>query len=226
MAFIVIIEDTHNNVGDLDRLGPITGDAVYTHAEILPTVSKDCSFSLYPGWNMVSFYCLGLFSNRTMVLQSVDGYYGSIFEYQADDANDPWKSYNPYVPIWAVQQLNYMDRLSGYWIYMYNQTEFIYSGVYSDSVINLRSGWNLVGYPNTNSSSINYTLVGIPFTIVKNYDKGTAFDNETNETYYIGVDTWLVYVNGSLNNTLNQFETYKGYWLNVTEDDQWIISRG
>jgi hypothetical protein len=229
LAFIVIVEDMHDTSLGSDRMiddDSITGDVVNTYVNLIPTISKNCSFDLYPGWNMVSFYCLGLFANRTAVLQPLDGAYGAIFKYQANDVSDPWKSYNPYLPLWVTQQLNYMDRVSGYWIYMYNQTNFLYSGIYSDSRIDIYSGWNLIGYPNTNNSYVNDSLKDIPFTIVKHYDKGTAFDNETNETYYIGVDVWLVYVNGSSNNTLEQLETYKGYWVNVTEDSQWVISRG
>ena len=204
VASIVVISE--------DKSNKISGNIVNTHVEVLPVSSKNCSFHLNPGWNMVSFYCLGLFSDRSVVLGSIDGYYGSIFEYNSNDATDPWKSYNPELPSWTVQQLTHMDRISGYWIYMHTDADFNYPGIYSDSVIYLYNGWNFVGYPNTNRTNINVSLNGIPFTVVKYY-------NTTS-------NTWQVYVNGSPSNTLNYFETYKGYWINVNGNPQWIITRG
>jgi len=185
---------------------------VNTRVNILPAEQKNCSVQLSTGWNMVSFYCLGLFNERSIVLQSVSESYGAIFKYQSSDVTDPWKSYNPNLPNWTVQQLNYMDRTSGYWIYMTNDTTFFYSGVYSNSVIPLYSGWNFVGYPNLNSTNISVALSEISFSVVDYYNKSTG--------------TWLVYYYGGSSNTLNNFNTYKGYWINVSSISQWNITRG
>jgi hypothetical protein len=154
-----------------------------------------------------------MYVERSRALQSIEGSYDAIFEFQSNDVNDPWKSYTPSsLPNWTIQQLNYMDRVSGYWIYVLNDTTFNYSGVYSDSNIYLYNGWNFVGYPLTNASNINDSLKDISYSMVKYY-------NTTG-------DIWLVYVYNGSNNTLNQFETYKGYWLNVSGDQQWKLSRG
>jgi hypothetical protein len=228
ILFIVVVVIFDNSTDN------ISGEITYTKAEIIPIQYKNCSFQLYPGWNMVSFYCLGLFVSRSSALQTVSDSYGAIFEYASNDIyGDPWKSYNPYLPNWTVQQLMYMDRVSGYWIYMYNDANFSYSGVYSNSIIYLYDGWNLVGYPNTESKNITIMLNGTLFTIVKNYHKTTAnmtvYDNNTNTTYnvtyYVGPDVWLVHINGSPSNNLTLFETYKGYWINVSGDQQWNIER-
>jgi len=227
MAVITLMEE------DNDGLEGMSGNLVYTHAEIIPVEFRNCSFQLYPGWNMVSFYCLGLYSPTSIALQSLEGSYGSVFEYMSNDHVDPWKSYNSSLPTWTVQQLTYLDRLSGYWVYMNNTANFSYSGVYSDSVIQMYDGWNLVGYPNTLSQNISFMLNGTSFTLVKNYRKITAnssvYDNNTNTTYnvtyYTGSDEWLVYVNGSASNNLTQFGTYRGYWINVSGNRTWNIVR-
>ena len=161
---------------------------------------------------MVSFYCLGMFADRSQVLQSIDGYYNAIFEYNPTDVNDHWKSYNPYLPNGTVQQLNSMDRISGYWVYMFNDVDFNYAGIYSDSTVYLYKGWNLIGYPSKQNSSINASLVGVPFTVVKYYNTTSDF--------------WSVYYKNDLNNSFNQFETYKGYWVNVSSNSQWNIFIG
>lgn len=231
LSMVVVFNDNQEN--------SITGhNIINTKVEVVPIIFKNCSFHLYPGWNMVSFYCLGMFVDRPSTLNSVEGSYGAVFKYNAFDVADPWKSYNPELPNWTVQQLNYFDRASGYWIYMYEDADFSYSGVYSDSVIFLNKGWNFVGYPNTKTVNVTTSLNGVPFTVVKNYINTKIVpdvcqnitDNETGNvtetcTYNITTDTWLIHVNGSSSNTLNEFETYRGYWLNVSSNSQWTIIR-
>jgi len=235
LSIVVIFNNNTNNT--------ITGNGVVnTKVEVFPTMSKTCSFHLYSGWNMVSFYCLGLFADRSFVLQTIGDSYGAIFEYNSFDGADPWKSYNPYLPNWTIQQLTHMDRVSGYWIYMANDADFSYSGVYSDSIILLNDGWNFVGYPNNLTANITNSLNGIPFTVVKNYINTNVttsnctiniiINTTTNLTTNLTTcntttinDIWLIHVNGAANNTLNEFNTYKGYWINVTGSTQWNITK-
>ncbi|MGV8171505.1 MAG: hypothetical protein ACP5OA_02305 [Candidatus Woesearchaeota archaeon] len=203
IAIVVIFDESSDN---------ISGEVVNTRVEVIPAVYTNCSFELYPGWNMVSFYCLGLFVSRNAALQSINGSYDSIFEYTANDANeDPWKSYNPNLPSWVIQQVAYMDRLSGYWIYTDLGANFSYNGIYSDSTIYLYNGWNFVGYPHIEAYNITQRLDNVSFSIVKNYMKN------------LSGDVWLVHINGSMSNNLTQFETYKGYWINVSGDQAWLV---
>ena len=202
LSIVVIFNNPYEN--------KITGNnIVNTNVELFPVQAKNCSFQLTPGWNMVSFYCFGMFVERSKALQSIDGSYDSIFEYQSNDINDPWKSYTTSLPNWTVQQLNYMDRVSGYWIHMTDNATFNYSGVYSNSNIYLYNGWNLVGYPSIDIKNINDSLISNSFDIVKYYNTTT--------------DIWLVYFINDSNNTLTQFESYKGYWINVSGDQIWAI---
>ena len=190
----------------------ITGnDIVNTKVELFPVQYKNCSFQLNPGWNMVSFYCFGLFVERNKALQSLGDTYNSLFMYQANDINDPWKSYNPGLPNWTIQQLNYMDRVSGYWINMNNESNFSYAGVYSDSNIYVYNRWNLVGFPSIATANISDSLTDVSFDMVKYY-------NTT-------IDTWLTYIVNDSNNTLNQFNTYNSYWIKVNGDQIWTIAR-
>jgi hypothetical protein len=189
----------------------LTGSAITnTQVTIIPALPANCSLHLNPGWNLVSFYCLGLFTDRSAVLSSIDGQYTKIFSYNPYDTSDPWKSYNPNLPAGIVQQLNNMDRMSGYWIYIPTGADLTYEGVNkTSSTITMKTGWNLIGYPSITTRNINNTLNNISFTIIQRY-------NTTS-------DTWLVYINGSSNNTLNTLDTYVGYWINVTSDQSLII---
>jgi hypothetical protein len=195
-----------------DRQDSITGNAVTnTQVSIIPVPFSNCSFDLHSGWNLVSFYCLGLFSDRNTVLNSIDGNYTMIFTYDASDANDPWKSYNPSLPDWTVQQLSNMNRFSGYWIYISNDVEYFYPGVNASSNIPLYNGWNLVGYPTTTGRPVNESLHDVSFSILETYDNPA--------------DTWLQYVNGSSNNTFSTMSTYKGYWINVSSAQAWLVNK-
>jgi len=195
-----------------DQNSNIMGNVITnTRATIIPTPFSNCSFHLHSGWNLVSFYCLGLFNDRSEALSPIDGQYTMIFGYDASDVNDPWKSYNPNLPNWTVQQLNSMDRLSGYWIYLDSDADYVYPGVNTSSSIQLYAGWNLVGYPVSGSRLVNDSLHDVSFTVLKTYD--TSSDN------------WLVYTNNISNNTLSVLNPYRGYWINVPSKQTWSVDK-
>ena len=187
----------------------LTGSYVTTSVNIIPSQPIPCDFTLHSGWNMVSFFCIGTWVPRDKVLESVNNSYSKIFYYSATDTSDPWKSYNPNLPNWTVQQLMYMDRYTGYWIYMTSDNTYFYNGSEKLSTLHLYNGWNLVGYTDANTSNINDSLNGLLYTLVITYDN-------------LG-NTLLVYSPNSSSNTLNKFDTYKSYWINSTTNQSWTI---
>jgi hypothetical protein len=204
-TLVLVFEQSNSEINSIS--GKVTID---TQVEVTQVLPKNCTFTLYEGWNMVSFYCFGMFVNRSVGLESLNDSYSQIFTYQSIDSNDPWKNYNRDLPSWVVQQVNYMDRVSGYLIYMENETNFTYNGVYSNSIITLRQGWNMIGYPKNSSSDINITLNGTSYTAVRYYDG-------QNDVFYF-------YTTGSGSNNLTQFETFKGYWINASSTSQLNIT--
>jgi hypothetical protein len=133
-----------------------------------------------------------------------------IFSYDITDSSDPWKSYNPRLPNWTVQQLTHMSRLSGYWINMSQDVDYTFNGSKKYTIIPLEPGWNLVGYPNMINKSINESMSTVSFNMLKTYDPLT--------------ETMLVYVDGEINNTLYTTDTYKGYWINSTATQNWNLN--
>ncbi len=186
----------------------ITGKDVFTKVEIANVIPSNCSFNLTPGWNYVSFQCIASSASREEVLGSIDGSYSRIFTYNAFDTSDPWKSYNPGLPNWTVQQLNYMGRTSGYIILMNEDAEYIYAGYKRSSIVQLRPGWNLVGYPDNESVPINDSLVGLLYNRVLTYEN----------------DTLLIYVPNSTNNSLTDFGPYVAYWINSSASQNWLVN--
>lgn len=67
-----------------------------------------------PGWNMFG-YPLATAQPVPDALASIDGYYQTVYGYEADDAVDPWKVYDVDVPSW-VNDLDELVFGHGYWI--------------------------------------------------------------------------------------------------------------
>jgi hypothetical protein len=177
--------------------------------QIMPAESKNCSFHLKEGWNLVSFFCLSNSVSTRYALESLNGSYDKIFSYASTDSVDPWKSYNPSLPDWAVQQLEYVSRIPGYWIYINNETDYIYVGYEKYTFVPLYPGWNLVGYASLTNHTINDSLFDIQFTTIKTYDTFTG--------------VYPIYIVNATNNTLEYLETYKGYWINSSASQNWIV---
>jgi hypothetical protein len=66
--------------------------------------------------------------------------------------------------------------------------------------INLNSGWNLIPYYPENTLSVDVAMQSI--------------SSYVQEVKYLD----QVYFPGSINNTLNQMEPGKGYWVKVSQD--------
>lgn len=197
-----------------DNTSNITGRPVNTYVNILPGILQPCNFTLPQGWNMVSFFCLGMWNPRDKVLETINDSYEKIFYYSKTDINDPWKSYNPNLPNWTVQQLNYMSRVNGYWIFLNSADDFYYNGSMKTTIMYLYPGWNFVGYGINRSESINASLNGLLHTIVKTYN------NSNNEflIYYYNATT------NNFTNTLSEFYPYNAYWINSSATQTWTVS--
>lgn len=207
IVFIIIIL-TAMFVNDWDD--NMTGKQIIeTRVNIVDIKESECNFTLQQEWNLVSFYCLGMLNTRESVLSNLSGKYNSIFTYNNFDSNDPWKSYNPSIPNWTVQQLNYMDRISGYYIYMNTPSDFYFEGYMKYTIIPLNTGWNLIGYPRIIAQSPNDTFSDINYTIVKGYD---AIQQQ-----------YLFYIPNHGGNTMNETKTYNAYWINSTATQTLIL---
>lgn len=200
MFVIVFFSPKYNN--------NITGKDVYTKVEILNVVPSNCNFTLYEGWNYVSFHCISSSVPITSVLSSINSSYSKVFTYNSFDTTDPWKSYNPELPNWVVQDLRYMGRTSGYIILIKNDTQYFYEGYKRSSIIQLNNQWNLIGYPLNYTSNITDFLAGI------NYNEILTYEN----------NTLLFYIPNATNNTLLYFYPNKAYWIKSSAIQNIIVN--
>ena len=143
------------------------------------------------------------------VVGSLSGLDG-IFEYQ-ENSSDLWKTYNPNLPSFVIQDLTYMSRTEGYWIRMQSNENFSLSGgLRLPTNIYLVPGWNLVGYPTNQTKPVNQSFISINgnFTEVRTYNSSAG--------------SFISYVPG-VGGALNQTIAYYGYWINATVDEVWTV---
>ena len=91
---------------------------------------------------------------------------------------------------------------------MNNSSTYNYSWYKRPSTVQLISGWNLVGYPDSVNISINDSLNGILYTSVMTYKNGDLY----------------VYIPNSTNNSLTNFEPNYAYWINSSASQNWLLS--
>lgn len=190
----------------------ITGFAVskvYVSGE---EINYSCANILNADWNLFSMPCKSNDTAVEVVLSSISGLYDSIHRYDSNDNADHWKSYNPNLPSWIVNDLTNMDVKNGYWINMINQSNFYLNGtIETPNTISLVSGWNLMGFPTNVSRNITGALSSISgsYTVLWLY-------NATDSTYYHFNAT-------TQNGTFTDMIPYYGYWINMTKNGIWFI---
>jgi hypothetical protein len=179
-----------------------------TRLVILTTSDTACNITLKEGWNLVSFPCISTQLDRDLFLMNFT--LSSIRAYDASDTVDPWKSYNPSLPSYVVQDLDTISKSKGYWMHSYNDTIFYRNGsLTKPTFISLKKGWNLIGMPNVTTINTYDAFVSIIpyFDYVFLYN---ASDDDWKEW------TWNSSLpsDQDLNVTMNDY----GYWIYMLND--------
>jgi len=209
MGTIIAINGTHTvNISASDAAGNTVYDemANYT-ATTLP--ASGTTLNLYTGWNLISLPLMPEDTSIASLLSSINGNYSIIWEYIASDTSDHWKKYDPSAPF--GNDLTNMEAGKGYWIMMISDDTLFISGTVPESTdINLKIGWNLIGYNSLDNQPIAEALSSIS----GNYTIGWAYD--ASDT----ADHWKKYDFGApFGNDLANMEAGKGYWIMMTTDD-------
>lgn len=187
----------------------ITGKVVST-VNISQSLPVNCTFTLYSGLNLVSFFCIPTQMPAPQVMAGVVSNLEAVFEYQEGNA-DAWRIYNPSLPSFVVQDLDNMGRTRGYWVNMRETQNYsLEGGLRVPNSINLIPGWNLVGYPTNQTKPVSESFASIEgnFTEVRAYNPIT--------------DSFINYLPG-VGGAVNQTEAYQGYWVNATIAEVWVV---
>ena len=179
-----------------------TGGTVGSFASPLMIEMKDFetqTLNLKEGWNLVSFY-----------VEADDMTPATVFAPIQDELlqiKNLTQSYDPNLPFF----LNTLSSLSvndGYWLKVSEDVSLDVEGpVPSGASINVKSGWNLVGYPRSSGEGVADELTSLGNTVVQIKDLGSSYDPS--------IPSFL--------NTLSTMAPGSGYWLNVDADGTWTV---
>ena len=201
-------------IKDIIMKPSITGAVTFTSVYVRGLQqNQSCVIQALDGWNLISTPCLPSNNSIAYALSNISGSYTSIHYYDSDDSADSWKSYNSGLPSWVSQDLSQIDEKKGYWLYSNGSSNISIVGtIIIPNAISLKEGWNLIGYPSTNISSVSEALSSIEgsYTIILLY-------NSSDKKYY-----YYNYSQG--NGTLGTMRPYYGYWINATQEDTLFIN--
>jgi hypothetical protein len=175
---------------------------------------SDCIISLDPGWNLISIGCQAHNMSPETVFMEIKGNYTSVHGYDATQSLDKWKVYNPILPSWVVNDLREIDTSKGYWIHtLTNGTLNISGSLKYPRYINLRQGWNLVGYPTNMTHPVNHSLSMVLADLISVH----AY-NATDTA-----DPWKVFSTSSGSDDLLLLTPGFGYWIRMSSSNTWVI---
>lgn len=187
---------------------------VVTRLSIVQINASSCNISLSTGWNLISVPCVP-FDGQPVAefLEDASGKYASIHSYNPTDTADPWKSYNPALPNWVIQDLSSISDMKGYWINANDSFNLsIDSTITTPRTIQLISGWNLVGYPTHMQRPVNSSLATL-----YPYWREIRFWNLSSSAY-------LTFSNSTQTGDFVNMTHYYGYWIYMTQTQNWVIS--
>ncbi len=101
-----------------------------------------------------------------------------------------------------------MDIQYGYWLYSLGTQDMSITGsVLSSTIINVYSGWNLIGVPSATTRTFESVLTGVSWDRIMTMSSGTGgwLTNDTDKP--------------ASHNDIDSFEPGRSYWIFITSDD-------
>jgi parallel beta-helix repeat protein len=184
-------------------------DMFISHLEIFQG-APDYGINLAFGWNLISIPYIQSDTDVGSVLSSISGDYNTVQWYNANDDNDHWKHNNSSKPP-ELNDFDDIDHKIGFWIHIteINGRLFLYPGTepLANQNINLKKGWNMVGYPSLTSYNRTDGLNLL------------TFDNEIDSIWTYSVGTQKMVQMGESDN----FQHGRGYYIHTTTDCVWEV---
>jgi hypothetical protein len=149
------------------------------------------------------------------VFSSIAGDYDLVYAYDACDAADPWKMYDPNAPPF-INDLTDIDVKHGYWLRATVAITLNFAGQPpGPTSIPLCVGWNLIGYPSDEPVPLPNALTSIAgkYNLVYAYDASDA------------ADPWKMYDPNAppFINDLTSMGPGVGYWLRATQPATLVV---
>lgn len=176
--------------------------------DLPPSCQSDVRLSLPAGWNLISIPIQPDDSDIEDMLSSITDSYDIVYAYDACDAEELWKKYDPNGPPFA-NTLTTGNEKMGLWVHMTKADILALSGTEPEqTTISLCNEWNLIGYPSAQTRELPNALDSIDgkYTLVNAYNVAES-------------PSWQKFdPNGPpFANSLLDMQANFGYWINVND---------
>ncbi len=181
-------------------------------APTTPKVGSTSELALRPGWNLVS---LARQPGNPAPASVFSGAASRVFAYDACDATDHWKVWDPANP--SGSDLSAVNPKLGLWAEAPAAVNLPVAGTEpATTTIHLCAGWNLIGAPFSQDRSVTGALSSIQGKYARVFGYDAADPADPWEVYDVAAPAWA--------NTLQVFEPGKGYWVFATVETDLVLS--
>lgn len=162
---------------------------------------------LVPAWNLASLPSRPADPSPATVFGPLGTSLRKAFAYDACDAADPWKVYDPADP--AGSDLAQVDERAGLWLDMAQGAPLPSPGPAPlSATIHLCPGWNLIGFPSEQARPVENALASIAGKYQRVFGYEAADPADPWEVYDVSVPSWA--------NDLEVLRPGHGYWILAT----------
>lgn len=195
-----------------DRTGPMSEPSDIVWCRLSKPISnvQETTIALAVGWNLISFNIQPTPDTFDYILASIQGKYDAIWTYDA--TIQEWLRYavdgSP-----LLNNLNMAEAGIGYWLKMNQAVRLTVQGTPMSTTVQLRTGWNLVGY----NSQLPQAVERCISSIEGKYDSVWAYDPDQGK--------WFRYIPDApaFLNSLKFMVPGRGYWIYAREECVWDV---
>ncbi len=125
-----------------------------------------CVLHLDAGKNLMSIPFQTVFTDVPYIFQRVP--LATVWAHDATDPIDPWKIYDSAKPF---TDLNSVNEMMGLWADVNSSSDFAVAGLIpQQSSIQIKAGWNLIGFPSITNRTVGDLLSSISYDRVEMFD--------------------------------------------------------
>ncbi len=153
-------------------------------------VGGKCHIMTASNENLVSIPFQTSYTDPVSMLQLQQD--GALWAYDTGDQLNPWKSYSPSKPF---NDLTYVNQSMGIWVFTPESGIWTVTGIVQPQIsIQIKAGWNLIGFPSMTQRTVGNFLSGISYDRVEAYAPSGPFNlQKVNDTHLLtaGEALWV-----------------------------------